>query len=172
MDEQEIIQGLIDKNPRVESHFYNSYRPKLLLLLKGRTHNSQDAEDIIQDTFIKIWRCIHQYKGIGSFEGWVYRIAINAAHCKYRPLRYNKEIHPEILQEGSEDPVIATQLGSKDILRHVQNLPAGYKQVFELVAIEGYSHEETAVMLGIKSGTSRSQYAKARSRLKETLERS
>ena len=169
---QELIQGLINRDPDIEKSFYNRCREKLLLVLKRRTKNLQDAEDVIQDTFIKIHNNIDAYKGSGSFEGWINRIAINTAYCKYRPMRYEKECFQEVLPENSECPVIEDQLGSKEILKHIEELPKGYKQVFKLVALDELSHEETSALLGIKSGTSRSQYAKARGRLQEALVKS
>lgn len=135
--------------------------------------NQADAEDILQDAFIKVFEKIGQFKGDGSFEGWIRKIVVNTALKKYTLSRYNKEVLEEDIlvkeetQEG--DPAAYNQLSEKDILQLIHQLPDGYRIIFNLYVIEGYRHEEIAEMLGIQSGTSRSQLAKARIMLQKQI---
>jgi RNA polymerase sigma factor (sigma-70 family) len=122
-----------------------------------------EAEDILQDSFVKIFRNLPQFKFEGSFEGWMRRIVVNTAlkHCQKKKVKFD-EIKPDITQSGSMEPHAYQHLGENDLLRLIQNLPEGYKVVFNLHVIEGYSHEEIAALLNIKDSTSRSQLVKAR----------
>lgn len=122
-----------------------------------------EAEDMLQDAFVKIFRNISQFKFEGSFEGWIRRIVVNTAlkHCAKKKI-YFDEIKPDSNYNHSMEPQAYNHLGETDLLKLIQQLPEGYKLVFNLHIIEGYSHEEIADMLHIKDSTSRSQLVKAR----------
>jgi RNA polymerase sigma-70 factor (ECF subfamily) len=135
-------------------------------------HNSGDAEDIVQDAFIKVFEKIHQFKNEGSFEGWVRRIVVNTALKKYTVIRYDKEVSGYEINDRNESSIEATaysHLTEKELLGLINNLPDGYRLIFNLYVIEGYQHEEIATMLGIQPGTSRSQLVKARNMLKNQI---
>lgn len=134
--------------------------------------NSADAEDILQDAFIKVFNKVGQFKFEGSFEGWIRRIVVNTALKKYSLIRYEKEFSGYEVNEGQEgksDPVAYSHLTEKDLLVLINSLPDGYRLIFNLYVIEGYQHEEIATMLGIQPGTSRSQLVKARMMLQKQI---
>lgn len=129
-----------------------------------------EAEDILQDAFIKVYRNISQFKFEGSFEGWVRRIVVNTAlkYCQKKKMKFD-EVQPDSTQAGGLEPSAYTHLNETEIMKLIHNLPEGYRLVFNLHVIEGYSHEEIAVMLNIKDSTSRSQLVKARRYLQNEI---
>lgn len=134
--------------------------------------NAADAEDILQDAFIKVFDKMHQFKFEGSFEGWIRRIVVNTALKKYTLTRYSKEISGYEIKDKDEsglDPSVYSHLTQKDLMELINNLPDGYRVVFNLYVIEGYQHDEIAEMLGIQAGTSRSQLVKARNMLQKQI---
>ena len=134
--------------------------------------SSADAEDILQDAFIKVFDKMHQFKFEGSFEGWIRRIVVNTALKKYSLRRYEKEVVGYEIKDKDESSVEASaysDLTAKELMDLINMLPSGYKLIFNLYVIEGYQHDEIAEMLGIKPGTSRSQLVKARNMLQKQL---
>ncbi len=125
-----------------------------------------EAEDMLQEAFIRIFKFIHQYQGTGSLEGWVKRITVRSCLqiLQVRKVRFSElsEIHQEI---QTSVPDIISDLDADEILKLISDLPVGYRMIFNLYVIEGYSHEEIGQMLKIKTATSRSQLSKARSML-------
>ncbi len=152
---------------------FNRYGSGLLGICHRYAHNRQDAEDILQEAFIKIFKKISQYKAEGSFEGWLRKIVVNTALKKYALLRYSKEVLVNEIYDNEDSAMVSVSsfdhLTEKDILLHIHNLPDGYKIIFNLYVIEGYQHDEIAQMLGIQPSTSRSQLVKARQLLKKEL---
>ena len=134
--------------------------------------NSADAEDILQDSFIKVFDKIYQFKSEGSFEGWIRRIVVNTALKKYSLRRYEKEVPGYEVTDRDESILEPSGYGhwtEKDLLALVNNLPDGYRIIFNLYVIEGYQHDEIAAMLNIQPGTSRSQLVKARNMLQKQI---
>lgn len=122
---------------------------------------------MLQDAFIKIFDNLEQYNHSGSFEGWIRRIVINTALKNIQRGRFkNEQIGVEFIPEKSTPPLVLSQLNEEALLKIINELPYGYRMVFNLYAIEGYSHNEIAKQLGIEAGTSRSQLVKARNLLK------
>ncbi len=134
--------------------------------------NSADAEDILQDAFIKVFDKIHQFKFEGSFEGWIRRIVVNTALKKYSLRRYEKEVVGYEVKDKDEnilEPSAYSHLTEKELLDLINSLPDGYRVIFNLYVIEGFQHDEIAEMLGIQPGTSRSQLVKARNMLQRQI---
>lgn len=161
------------KNEAAQKALFDMYAGKMLGVCMRYARNSADAEDMLQDAFIKVFDKIKQFKGEGSFEGWIRKIVVNTALKKYALIRYDKEI---IGHDGvdtnhyfSTEPGAYDHLTEKELLQLINNLPDGYRFVFNMYVIEGYSHDEIAYMLGIQSGTSRSQLAKARMMLQKQI---
>jgi RNA polymerase sigma factor (sigma-70 family) len=132
--------------------------------------DQHEAEDMLQDAFISIFSHINQFKSTGSFEGWVKRITVNAAikilqKRKIKVVGITNDQHELI----SPDFNVLSDLSAEDLLKIISQLPDGYRVIFNLYAIEGYSHDEIAAMLKIKAATSRSQLSKARAILKEKI---
>lgn len=163
LNEQQLIQGCIKNDEQCQRLLFERFAGKMLTVCLRYSVDSMEAEDILQDSFIKVYRNLSQFKFEGSFEGWIRRIVVNTAlkHCQKKKIRFD-EIKPETSQGGSMEPSAYTHLGENDLMRLISRLPEGYKIVFNLHLIEGYSHEEIAEMLNIKDSTSRSQLVKAR----------
>ncbi|MFO7790730.1 MAG: RNA polymerase sigma factor [Bacteroidota bacterium] len=151
---------------------YDMYSPILYGMALRYASHASEAEDMLQEAFISIFQNIRQYKGTGSFEGWMKRILINAAIGYIR--KYKKQ------QFDDFDDVQETKMKNFDfseadftreeLLYVINTLPEGFRLIFNLYAIEGYKHKEIAEMLGIHIGTSKSQYSRARKMLKDKLE--
>jgi RNA polymerase sigma factor (sigma-70 family) len=155
-----------------QKELFNRYAGRMLGVCSRYARNHADAEDILQDAFIKVFEKIHQFKFEGSFEGWVRRIMVNTALKKYSLRRYAKELSGyEIKDRDAEglEPSAYAHLTQKDLMELINKLPDGYRIIFNLYVIEGYQHDEIAEMLGIQSGTSRSQLVKARTMLQKQI---
>ncbi len=173
MTQEQLIKGCIRQDSACQKAVFDCYAGRMLGVCMRYARNAADAEDILQDAFIKVLEKIKQFKGDGSFEGWIRKIVVNTALKKYTLSRYSKEVSDQEVSEQAlhqiEDPMAYHQLSEKDILALINALPDGYRIIFNLYVIEGYRHEEIAEMLGIQSGTSRSQLAKARLMLQKQI---
>jgi RNA polymerase sigma-70 factor (ECF subfamily) len=125
---------------------------------------------MLQEAFINIFKNINQYKSLGSFEGWIRRITVNAAIqvLQKRKIRFT-EIKNVPFEPESRDNSVLSDLEAEDLLKLISLLPDGYRTVFNLFVLEGYSHEEIAQMMKIETATSRSQLSKARAMLREKI---
>lgn len=129
-----------------------------------------DADDILQDGFMRLFQHIHQFKFAGSFEGWMRRIFVNAALKKYQTKRWDKEqTGIEYYEEEAVEPDAISVLSEREILELIAQLPDGYKMVFNMYVIEGFSHKEISNLLQINEATSRTQLLKARKYLQNKL---
>ncbi len=172
MRDEELIRGCIREDESSQRELFHRYAGKMLGVCQRYARNSMDAEDIVQDAFIKVFDKIKQFKSEGSFEGWIRKIVVNTALKKYTVIRYDKEVSGFEITDRNENATEATafsHLNEKDLLMLINNLPDGYRLIFNLYVIEGYQHEEIADMLGIQPGTSRSQLVKARNMLKNKI---
>ena len=172
MTDDELIKGCLKEDESSQRELFRKYAGKMLGVCQRYAHNSGDAEDIVQDAFIKVFEKIHQFKNEGSFEGWVRKIVVNTALKKYTVIRYDKEVSGYEITDRNESSMEASaysHLNEKELLGMINNLPDGYRLVFNLYVIEGYQHEEIAQMLKIQPGTSRSQLVKARNMLKQQI---
>jgi RNA polymerase sigma-70 factor (ECF subfamily) len=135
------------------------------------SENTDDANDVLQEGFIKVYKSLSKFRREGSFEGWVRRIFINTSieHYRKKVKLYNvTEVQENTIEDDSLDAL--DSLATKDVLNIINELSPGYKQVFNMHVIEGYSHKEIAELLGITEGTSKSQLARAKSVLKKIIE--
>ena len=172
MTEEDLIRGCIREEAACQREVFNRYASRMLGVCNRYARNAADAEDILQDAFIKIFDKIHQFKFEGSFEGWVRRIMVNTALKKYSLRRYDKEVVGYEIKDRDEsgmEPSAYAHLTQKEILELINNLPDGYRLIFNLFVIEGFQHEEIAEMLHIQPGTSRSQLVKARTMLQKQI---
>ena len=151
---------------------FDAYAGKMLSVCYRYTGNQHDAEDVLQDAFIKIFAHIQQFKWEGSFEGWLRRIVVNTA---LKALQKKKFLFTEINEASSHnklvEPEALSSLQTQQLMNMLQQLPDGYRVVFNLYVIEGYDHEEIANLLNIQPGTSRSQLVKARKMLQQILKK-
>jgi len=151
---------------------YDRYSGKMFALCLRYAKHSAEAEDILQEGFVKVFDKISSFRGDGSFEGWIRRIMIHTAIKYYhKASRKNEAIGWESLPDNPLKPEVYGQLDADQILGLIQELPEGYRLVFNLHALEGYKHKEIADMLEIGESTSRSQLTKARSMLQNMIEK-
>ena len=172
MTEDELIKGCIQDEAACQKEVFNRYASRMLGVCQRYARNRSDAEDILQDAFIKVFNKIRQFKSEGSFEGWIRRIVVNTAIKKYSLIRYQKELSGYEITEHAqqaEDASAYAHLTENDLLALINALPDGYRLIFNLYVIEGYQHDEIAVLLGIQPGTSRSQLVKARLMLQKQI---
>ena len=169
MSEPELIKGLQKGDSKAQKFVYEKYAAIMLGICIRYLKNQMDAEEIMLNGFVRIFQNISQFEHKGSFEGWMKRIVINEA---LGFLRKKEPLHLAIEKEHIQVAAEAnaeTDLAVEDLLNLLHELPAGYRTVFNLYAIEGYSHKEIAEMLEITEGTSKSQLSKARALLQKRL---
>ena len=168
--EPELIERCKKRDKRAQKHLYEQYSSKLFALSCRYIKDKMEAEDILIISFAKIFEKINQYKGEGSFEGWMRRIVVNES-LNY--LRKNKSMYLEMdIQAADREPdygALENQLMEEDLMRLIEQLPTGYRIVFNMYAIDGYSHKEIAEQLGVSESTSKSQLSRARSFLQRNL---
>jgi RNA polymerase sigma factor (sigma-70 family) len=168
--ELDIIKGCIRNDRQSQRALFERYSGVMLTVCRRYTRHEMEAEDILQDSLIKVFKNIDKFKFEGSFEGWVRRIVVNTALKNYKKSSVQKEdIGLEAYQEGAMEPTAVANLGEEELLNMIAQLPDGYRVVFNLYVIEGYSHKEIADMLVVQESTSRSQLVKARRLLQEML---
>lgn len=137
--------------------------------------NRQDAEDILQEGFVKVFRDLHQYKGLGSLEGWIRKVILNVALKHIKQKRRDFFIEP-IGEKDFKDEIETESFFSDDLIKNVlammQQMPAGFRTVLNLYILEGYSHQQIAAELNISVGTSKSQFSRAKQHLRALLDKS
>ena len=167
----EIIRGCLKGSLKMQKVLYERFAPKMLGVCLRYARDKEEAEDMLQEGFIKVFMKLGEFRGDGSFEGWIRRIMVNTAINYYLRLRkhfYQQDIKE--IEEITEDSQIAfDQLHVKDLLRLVQSLPVGYRTVFNLYEIEGYQHKEIAEIMSISVSTSKTQLLHARRLLQKRL---
>lgn len=172
MTEYQLIKACIKEDAASQKEVFDRYSGRMMTVCLRYARSSADAEDILQDAFIKVFDKMHQFKFEGSFEGWIRRIVVNTALKKYSLRRYEKEVVGYEIKDKDESSVEASaysDLTAKELMDLINMLPSGYKLIFNLYVIEGYQHDEIAEMLGIQPGTSRSQLVKARNMLQKQI---
>jgi RNA polymerase sigma factor (sigma-70 family) len=155
----------------MQEELYRRFSPKMYAVCLRYANNSEDAQDLLQEGFIKIFRNLHRFRAEGSFEGWIRRVFVNTAIEHYRKKSAQLSSVSEKEENTIEDTDITAldSLAEKDILNLIQELSPGYKTVFNLYVVEGYSHKEIGEMLGISEGTSKSQLARAKAILQKKV---
>ncbi|MBI1782109.1 MAG: sigma-70 family RNA polymerase sigma factor [Sphingobacteriales bacterium] len=173
MTEEAIIKGCLNNEPAAQQELYQRYSPKMLAVCYRFAKNREDAEDMLQEGFIRVFSQMYQFRAQGAFEGWVRRIIV---HTCINVLKKNKKfnesvdiIHATNIQVREES--VPSIIQAKQIVECIRMLPIGYRTVLNLFALEGYSHKEIADMLDIEESTSRSQYTRAKAMLQEILVR-
>ena len=163
IDETDLIKGCIDGNRRMQEALYNRFSPRMYAVCLRYAGNAEEAEDILQEGFIKIFKKLDTFRSEGSFEGWIRRIFVNTAIEHFRRKRYLQTVSEkeENTIEGKDISVL-DKLAAKDILALIKELSPGYRTVFNMYVVEGYTHKEIADMLGISEGTSKSQLSRAK----------
>jgi RNA polymerase sigma factor (sigma-70 family) len=169
-NEQEIISGCIDGKRISQKMLYDHYASKMLGVCMRYAKDRAEAEDMLQEGFIKVFQNISRFKNEGSFEGWIRRIMVFTAinMFKYRTRKFQENLDMEGYDAPYDDHVVE-KIAAKEIVALIQQMPEGYRVIFNLYAIEGYTHKDIGQMLGIAEGTSKSQYARARQYMQQVL---
>lgn len=163
ISETDLISGCLANDRRMQEDLYRRFSPRMYAVCLRYAGNAEEAEDILQEGFIKVFKKLDSFRNEGSFEGWVRRIFVNTAIEHFRRKRYLLPVteKEENTLEGKYTSVL-DELGAKDIMALVQELSPGYRTVFNMYVVEGYTHKEIADLLGISEGTSKSQLSRAK----------
>ena len=169
--ESQLLSGCLKGKPDYQRELFDRFSAKLFAICRRYAKNYDDAKDILQDAFIKIFNHLKDFRQQGSLEGWMRKTVIHTALNHYRNFSFrNEKAGIENRTNTIEtDPDVIANLNEQDIVNAISSLPDGYRVVFNLYVVEGYSHKEIADILGIDESTSRSQLHKARNSLKELL---
>ncbi|MGF1638086.1 MAG: RNA polymerase sigma factor [Cyclobacteriaceae bacterium] len=170
LTETELVEGCKKQQARAQRELYERFAPKMLGVCLRYVKDTAEAEDIMVASLLKVFDKIHQYSGQGSFEGWVRRIVVNEA---LGFLRKHKMMQVALDLEYAAEAINYVQIddgmGAQEIMDVLNEMPVGYKTIFNLYAIEGYNHKEIAEMLGVSENTSKSQLSRARLHLQKKL---
>jgi RNA polymerase sigma factor (sigma-70 family) len=171
MTEQTIIAGCLHGEAASQRELYNRYSPKMLSVCYRFAHNREDAEDMLQEGFIKVFTQIHTFQNKGAFEGWIRRIVV---HTCINFLKKHKKFSDSIdlayaTTLSVKEETMPSIMQAKQVVECIRLLPMGYRTVLNLYAIEGFSHREIGNMLDIEESTSRSQYTRAKAMLENVL---
>lgn len=171
MDYQKLVRDCLKLKPEAQRQLYEHFAATMLGVCFRYTKSITDAEDVLQDGFVKVFRHLNQYRSQGELGAWIRRIMV---HTALNYLKTNRKYQNDLMFDdmplhpvSTDDPLV--QLQAKELSELIRQLPTGYQTIFNLYAVEGYSHIEIAAMLGISDGTSRSQYARARALLIEWI---
>ena len=170
--EADLIAACLRGEPRAQRQLYQQYAGLMLTVCRRYLRRPADAEEALLLGFAKVFRALPTFRQEGSFEGWIRRIMVNEALGELRrpgPLHLSFEDFAQPESLATTPATADTQLQAEELLALLQELPAGYRTVFNLYALEGYSHPEIAELLGISEGTSKSQLSKARALLQRRL---
>lgn len=171
MIEQSLIEGCLKNDATAQRELYNRFSAKMLSVCYRFAHNREDAEDMLQEGFIKVFTQMHSFQNKGSFEGWVRRIIV---HTCINILKRNKKFNDNVDLEYAntiyvKEESLPSLMQAKQIVESIRLLPIGYRTVLNLFAIEGFSHKEIGEMLDIQESTSRSQFTRAKVMLEQIL---
>jgi RNA polymerase sigma-70 factor (ECF subfamily) len=172
MTDEQIAKGCIENDAIAQKYLYDKYSRKMMGICLRYAESEEEAQDVVQNAFIKVFEHIKDYKGTGSLEGWIRKIMVNTALTdirKYKKLKLNVELDSVEFMLPSQGHIY-NDYAAKDLLKIIQTLPTGFRTVFNLYAIEGYSHKEIGKMLDISEGTSKSQYSRARAHLQKIIQ--
>jgi RNA polymerase sigma factor (sigma-70 family) len=174
MSDQQIIELCAKHDRKAQQLLYDRYSSLLLGVCLRYARDQAEAEDILQESFLKILFNIKDYSGTGSFIGWLRKISVNTAITHYHKnlkYRYHVEIEEYVSIETGITSFEEDLFTSDELYRVLNELPTGYRMIFNLYAVEGYKHKEIAEMLGIDTNTSKSQYSRAKAVIRDKLEK-
>lgn len=170
ISEDALVEGCLKQKGKAQQAVYEMFASKMFAICNRYIKDSSEAEDILVVGFTKVFEKIDQFQRHGSFEGWIRRIIINEC-LSY--IRKNKNMYLEVeLEKADREPdftILYDALEEQDLLAMIEKLPTGYKTIFNLYAIEGFSHKEIAEMLQVSESTSKSQLSRARLHLQKLL---
>ena len=167
MEQHALVKQCLKGNRQAQKALYDAYASGMLSVCYRYTKSWDDAEDVLQEGFVKVFKNLNQFKFEGELGGWIRRIMVNTAiNFLKKNSKYQQELSftDGVLHPVSNDNPEIT-INAKDLAALIRQLPTGYQTIFNMYAVEGYSHQEIGQMMGINEGTSRSQYSRARNLL-------
>ena len=173
MTDEQLIDGCKARNPLAQRNLYDKYSRKMMAVCMRYADSREEAQDILQDGFVKVFEKISTFQGQGSFDGWIRRIFVNTALDCIRRNRENRLL-ADIDDVGySLDSGVSVDgnINAEELMGILQKIPAGYRVVFNMFAIEGYSHKEIAEQLGVSESTSKTQFLRAKAFLIKVLQK-
>ncbi|HOY27459.1 MAG TPA: RNA polymerase sigma factor [Flavobacteriales bacterium] len=171
-NERELVQGCLGGDRRCQETLYTRYARRMYAVCLRYARHQLEAQDLMQEGFIRVFEKLSAFRMEGSLEGWIRRIMVHTAINQYRKKSFQQErFGMENLPESPVESLALDNLGEQELMKLIAELPDGYRHVFNLYAIEGFDHAEIAAMLGCGESTSRSQLSKARSYLQARIER-
>lgn len=165
MNDEQLVKKCLEKDSLAQKQLFDSFSRKMMGVCLRYTKDAEEAQDVLQIGFVKVFEKLHLFNNEGSLEGWIRKVVINTALDQ---IRKNKKFENNIdlaavdYQIPSENENVLGQLSVNDLLKIIQAMPTGFRTVFNMYAIEGYSHQEIADQLNISINTSKSQYSRAR----------
>jgi RNA polymerase sigma-70 factor (ECF subfamily) len=169
LSEPELIDACRQNNRQAQHALFQKMAGKMLSVVKRYVTNTSEAEDTLMEGFVKVFAKLDQYQGGGSFEGWIRKIMVNEALMSIRKNKNRYPVDIDVAYDVAHPDETLMQLGLQEIEALIASLPTGYRTIFNLYAIEGYSHAEIAHLLDISEGTSKSQLSRARAILQNQL---
>lgn len=172
MNEEQLVERCLKKDPLAQKQLFEFYSKKMMGVCLRYSKDFDDAQDILQMGFVKVFEKLELYTYQGSLEGWIRRVIVNTALDNIRKNKKflkNIEIDRVDYQLQNEDENVLDSLSARDLLKVIQAMPTGFKTVFNMFAIEGYSHKEIAEELNISVSTSKSQFSRARVYLQKKI---
>ena len=172
MDDATLVKECVKGNAKAQHMLFERFSRKMLGVCLRYSKSLEEAEDVLQDGFIKVFSNLKDFTHEGSLEGWIRRIMVNTALDAIRKnTKFLKDISIDVVdfQVGNNDYTIE-KMNAEDLLSLINSMPEGYKVVFNMYAIEGYKHNDIATTLGISESTSKSQYLRAKAYLRAKLE--
>ncbi len=171
MTDEQLVAGCIKGDPVAQKSLYQRFSRKMMSICMRYANSRDQAQDMLQDGFVKVFQKIDHYRGDGPLGGWIARTMVNTAldHIR-RNKMFDQSLdltEAEHLHQGDE--TVLTGMSANELMELIQALPTGYRTVFNLFVLEGYAHKEIAEMLGVSENTSKSQFMKARAYLRKLL---
>lgn len=172
LSDEQLVKKCLENDPLAQKQLFDSFSRKMMGVCIRYSQDQEEAQDVLQMGFIKVFEKLHMYSSEGSLEGWIRKVIVNTALDN---IRKNKKFNDNVelekvdfqLENYSESGLDA--LSAKDLLKIIQQMPTGFRTVFNLYAIEGYSHKEIAEQLNISVSTSKSQYSRAKVYLQKII---
>lgn len=173
MRDHELVEACKKKNRQAQKHLYERFAGQMMAVCMRYGGNRDTAEDMLQEGFITVFEKLWQYTGEGALGGWIRRVMVTTCLEYLRKNKKHQFTEDIEQQEGTSDlsAGVLSDMGFEELLKMISELPPGYRTVFNLFAVEGYSHKEIAELLGITESTSKTQFFKAKAQLRQQIEK-
>jgi RNA polymerase sigma-70 factor (ECF subfamily) len=171
MTDEQLIEGCKRSEHKAFEALYKKYAMRMMAIAQRYCNTTFESEDVLQEAFIKVFQKINSFDSKGSFEGWLKRVVVNTAINHYHQT-YKQKLQVEVEKADIHETILpdaVSKMSNEELLSVIKELPEGYRMVFNLYVIEGYTHKEIGEMLNISDGTSKSQLAKAKNMIKRLL---